>query len=158
MTALGCEIGQGYAFAKAMPPDAVGEWLERQRIDDAEDGGVAADGEREREDRDGRESRTADDQTQAESDILPQFARESSQRAPPFERDSSRGAGLCATGLVAELSPRLRAGIGFRQAFTHQILRAHVEMEGELVVDVGVHVRVSAREEAKHALDASRRE
>lgn len=27
MTALGCEIGQGYFFAKAMPAEAVPKWL-----------------------------------------------------------------------------------------------------------------------------------
>jgi hypothetical protein len=48
--------------------------LQRQRVDDAEDGGVAADGERDGEHGGGREAGTSRQQAQPEHDILAQIA------------------------------------------------------------------------------------
>ena len=47
----------------------VGKWAQQRRVDEAEDGGVGADAERERHDRRDREARRASQQTDGVADV-----------------------------------------------------------------------------------------
>ena len=132
------------ALARADPRELVRRGkrrrLEDQRVDDAEDGGVAADRDRERRDRDGRESRIADDETPAVRGVLFQLRRDARQPPLPLDRGASIRQPPRASGGIAELACRLAAGLGLGEAVPHQVRDPHLEMEVELVANVGPDV------------------
>ena len=130
--------------------------FERQRIDDAEDGGVAADGEGERQDRDHREGGTAADEPGSELRILPQFAAEPGDGFLSLHSRSPRCTGRRAAPAVAEFPQRLFARRRLRQAARHQVVDAAVDVKRELFLDIAPHVVATARRESEETFAVRR--
>ncbi len=116
------------------------QWPEGQRVHDAEDGGVAADCNGEREDGDGGEPRTVAEQAGAERRVLPQFVRQPGHCSLPFHGCSFPEARVSAGGLIAELAERLCPCLGLGLSLAHEIIHAHLEVKRELLLHVVAHV------------------
>ena len=119
----------------------VGRRLEEDAARDAEDGGVRADAEREREERDGREAGLGGEPARGVADILnDRFG----QAAPP-----NVVADVLETGAVADAAPRLRARVGRRHPLAFEALGQAIFVKLELVADfAGDGVAAGERAEA----------
>ena len=134
----------------------IGQRPQQHGVERAEDRGVGADPEREREDGDGREAGAAAEQAKADHRVLLDLAGD--VREPPALLDAivvPRAADR-AGPLAAELARRLRAGVRFAQAVAHQLVDAHVEVKLEFVADVRAHFVTGASGEGKQPLDATK--
>ena len=116
---------------------AHGHVAKQQRIHEAEDGGVGADGEGQRQERHGRDHWRAPEHSRAEARVLKQILE---PRQPPLIaplvhhwRDAAR--------LQARLAQRFLRG----QAAALQIGREHVEVKPQLLLHDGVLGRLAER-------------
>ena len=116
---------------------ADGQIAKEQRIDEAEDGGVGADGERQRGDRDRGEQWRADERARGVANI----ADEVFQPGQP----ALIAALLHRLRDAARLQPRLSQRLVVRQAAPLQLVGEHFHMEPELLFHVGVFRRLAER-------------
>ena len=105
-----------------------------------EDGGIGADRERQREDRDGGEAGSARDEAQSIRPILPQLRGGTPKPAAAFDGDvpirRDPGAGCD----IAEFTQGLCVRVVFRHACLHQVRDTHVDVKRELLADIVAHI------------------
>jgi hypothetical protein len=133
---------------------AEGWRLEQNGVDDAEDGGITANRNGQREDGDGGEARAVADQAHAVGGVQLQIACEAAQPSAALDGRALRRPPGAAAPRIAELLLGLGARECFGHAATHQFRGAHVEMKLELVADVGLDVGSGARGKAEQAAGA----
>ena len=129
--------------------------LEQHAVDDAEDRGVGADAERQRDDRGEREGRRGAKLSRGVADVVPEVVHDV---APPLRGFDVAidGADVAARVVeVAEFLHGLRASRVGRVPERDERLDAHVEMKAELLVDVVADLPGGAPREAKEALSPS---
>jgi hypothetical protein len=127
--------------------------VEEHRFDDAEHGRVGADAQRERQDGEQREERGTPRRSYGKAHVLPQVPQP--LRPPPLCRVLPVDCTHCCAPVrdVAEPAQRLGARLVGGTAARHQLGGAHLEVEGDLVLDLGVDRR-AVRREPEGAADA----
>ncbi len=143
------EDGQAFRLGQRQRP-------EQHRVEQAVDGGVRADPEREREHRRNRERRAAREEAQAYARVLHELVGASPHPAVPLHGSVDSRACALVSCAVAELARRPCRGLLVGEPFTPQCIGTHLDVEGDFLVALRAHVVGRPLGESEHPLHAPR--
>ena len=119
----------------------VRQWVEQQRVHDAEHGGVGTDAKRQRHAGDDAPALLASERPPPEPDILHECVDQLCARHATFPAAGDGNALGARRRQVAEPRGRGATGVGLGHAPLHVLARAHIDVERQLVIDVGLCAR-----------------
>ena len=126
---------------------------EHDGVDEAEDGGGAANPEREREDRDGGKPAMGQQLADSESNVAKALVHVLAALHAALRFPAKLAAGAIGGSQIAEAPKRFGTGFGRRPSAIDVFAGSHLQMERELLVDVAVDARpeqLRARRQSAH--------